>query len=112
MAPVPSGFDLEPQNREVSQAAYKRFTSLRERRLGLTPLEAWVAKEAAFKALSAQYPIKTITEVQLFKPRKLRPKKILEFSFKYNKNNSLRSNGRGFLMTYDRFLLGFASISP
>jgi hypothetical protein len=112
LAPVPSGIDIEDQNRTVTDRVFKRFTTPQERSLGFSPLEAWVAKEAAFKALTAHYPVKTITEIRLTQRSQKNIKSVTEFSFKLNKNSMLGKRGRGFLTPHGRFLLGFASILP
>jgi hypothetical protein len=112
LAPVPSGFDIELQNRTVSERVFKRLTSPKERALGFSPLEAWVAKEAAFKALSAHRGLKTITEVRLLERRQRKRKQTIEFSFKHSNYKSLEAYGRGFIVPHCRFLLGFASILP
>lgn len=44
------GIDLEFSHRPVSDRVFFRVTDEEERRLGVSPLEFWVMKEAAFKA--------------------------------------------------------------
>ncbi len=44
------GVDLEARHRDISKRAIARFVRSAERRLGLTPIEVWSAKEAVFKA--------------------------------------------------------------
>jgi hypothetical protein len=58
------GIDVELRSRAISDATSERFSSADERRLGITGLELWTAKEASFKAnpknegtIVAQYQI-------------------------------------------------------
>jgi hypothetical protein len=44
------GVDLEDRNRSVSEKVAARIQDVSETRFGLTPIELWVIKEAAFKA--------------------------------------------------------------
>ena len=44
------GIDVELRSRVISDATAERFSSLDERKLGVSGLELWTAKEAAFKA--------------------------------------------------------------
>lgn len=44
------GVDLEFSDRRVSERVYFRVSDAEERDMGMTPLECWVIKEAAFKA--------------------------------------------------------------
>jgi hypothetical protein len=112
LGPVPTGFDIELQNREISERAVRRLTTLKERELGFSAIEIWVAKEAAFKASTACQDLKTVTQITLKGRQQKNSKAAIEFSFKTNKINSLSSLGRGFLVRHGRFLLGFACILP
>jgi hypothetical protein len=44
------GIDLEPEGRQLSDAALQRISNDSERQLGLQPIELWSIKEACFKA--------------------------------------------------------------
>lgn len=112
LANMPSGFDIESRSRPISKRAYKRITTPQERELGLTPIEAWVAKEAAFKALSTRSEIKTITAVNLIGCRKKSRGPNIEFSFKYSDSNKLHIYGQGVIRPHRRFLLGIARLLP
>ena len=65
------GVDLELCSRSISEAVQKRFYFEDEKRLGLSPVEVWTVKEAAFKA-HPHRPGMVISDFEIFEPGRVR----------------------------------------
>ena len=89
----PIGIDLEPLNRVISPRVAQRITLANEEGLGLSPLQIWCAKEAAFKAVAAVSQIKTMTEINIRPLKKNIFSKTGQILLKFNKINSLHIFG-------------------
>lgn len=116
----PIGLDIETADRELSEKAYHRISDEEERELGITPIELWVAKEAAFKALNSafysesrptpDFSLKTISQIKIAKKTALKTGAPYRFSFKLRKFEGLGSFGEGIIDSQNETCLGVAVI--
>lgn len=112
LARDPIGFDLESGKRPISPQVIKRVSNSSDRLTGLTPHEIWVAKEAAFKAISAHAQIKTISQVNIRPLKKNISYKTLKFSTKPSKIKGLRARGKIVVFDYKNTTMGIAWLTP
>ncbi|MEK6556502.1 MAG: 4'-phosphopantetheinyl transferase superfamily protein [Bdellovibrionota bacterium] len=107
-AKQPIGIDIEQTQRVISARVLARIASPQEQELGLTPIEIWAAKESAFKAYSALYKIRTISEINIRGVKKNISSKTFKFSFISSKNSELVDLGWGCVFNLRDTTMGIA----
>ena len=111
-APFPVGLDMEAYDRKLSKKAASRLGSPQELKDAPDDLSLWVAKEAAYKALSlAGAPEKVISSIQISNWREIASKSY-EFSFLSSHFNDLYASLRGQVFTSERTRMGIAALIP
>lgn len=107
-AKQPIGIDIEQTQRVISARVLARIASPREQELGLTAIEIWAAKESAFKAYSALYKIRTISEINIRGVKKNISLKTFKFSVISSKNSKLVDLGYGCIFSLRDTTMGIA----
>lgn len=108
----PVGFDLEVADRPISARAYKRLTSQNERKLNLMPIQAWVIKEAAWKALRGPHQPKTVTQIKIISIKKKPKLQQQGFLFKACHFKMLNQPNPGLILIHNRLIMGIAIHRP
>lgn len=121
-ADIPIGLDIETKNRSLSEKAYLRISDEEERRLGLSPIELWVAKEASFKALnsifysekspSPDFSLKTISQIKITSIDPFNSEFASRFTYKLRNFNGLEGRLKGLLISQNETCLGVSLILP
>lgn len=108
----PVGFDIEPRTRQLTDKAFHRLTLIQERQWPLTPIEFWVAKEAAWKSLRGPKQPQTISQIVLSRVTVRGGRKHFTFSVIAKDRDSRVTAGKGVLLINRRTILGIASPKP
>lgn len=119
---IPIGLDIETKNRPLTDKAYLRISDADERKLGLSPIELWVAKEASFKALnsvfysemspSPDFSLKTISQIKITSNQPLNSEFACRFTYKLRNFNGLEGRLKGLLISQNETCLGVSLILP
>jgi hypothetical protein len=104
----PVGFDIEECSRELTPKAFKRLTLSQERKLPLTPIEFWVAKEAAWKSLRGPAQPATIISISILSVRKRGLRKHFTYSVNTSDIDALTHLGGGLILKSQRMIMGIA----
>lgn len=107
----PIGFDMEFEDREISDKALERIASKRELDLFSEPIKLWVAKESAFKALRGPGQPPLIQDIEFnfsSVPRHTPLGPIIPF--KSNYNNDLELHGETLVFKFQRLILGLSRL--
>jgi len=95
------GFDLEDPKR-VTEAIVARMSSAEEVKNMPDPAKLWIAKESAFKAISAKLKAGILSEIEVCDWQKQEPD-LLVFSIKYRDQ---KISGKGIVAPLERLNMG------